>query len=409
MFFYNLLKSFNLGFELTSIVIVLGLLVVAITLKVLLTSLVIPLVQKVVRQTPTDWDDILFENKFFEYLSFILANLAFLIMLRTWVAPASSTFAVTQVLGKLSLTAFTLFTALAFIKTLQVIAKKRFPTSPLLIIFQVLNIVAVSISVIVALSVVAGKSPGIIVSGFGALAAVLMLVFKDPIMGLVAGIQLSSNKMLAVGDWLEMPKYNADGDVIEISLTTVKVLNWDKTITTIPTAALINDSFKNWQGMFNTGGRRIKRSVSIEAASVKFLTETDIAKLTEMRLIKDYMQHKVEDVQKYNQNLGLSPDQAFNGRQLTNLGTFRAYLTHYIKNHPEVHQELISMVRQLQPTAEGIPMEIYCFTADTRWVEYERVQADIFDHVFAIAPAFGLQIFQNPSSNNLQVTIKPEK
>ncbi|NLB63202.1 MAG: mechanosensitive ion channel [Fibrobacter sp.] len=407
--FYNLLKPFELGLELDSAIIVMILIIIAIGIKYLLAAVAIPIISKLVRKTPTDWDDILFEQKFFDRASFVVAILAFLAMLRTWVNDFSTTFDFSFALGRLTLTLFILLTVLSLIKTMQIIAKKRFPTSPLLIIFQVLNIIAISIGVIVSLSIVAGKSPGIIVSGFGALAAVLMLVFKDPIMGLVAGIQLSSNKMLAVGDWLEMPKYNADGDVIEISLTTVNVLNWDKTITTIPTSALINDSFKNWQGMFDTGGRRIKRSVFIEAASVKFLDENDIAKLTELRLIKDYMHDKIEDVEKHNQELGLSPEQAINGRQLTNLGTFRAYLTHYINNHPEIHRELISMVRQLQSTPEGIPMEIYCFTADTRWVEHERVQADVFDHIFAIAPAFGLQIFQNPSANNMRISLNSDK
>jgi miniconductance mechanosensitive channel len=208
--------------------------------------------------------------------------------------------------------------------------------------------------------------------------------------------------MLSLGDWLEMPKYGADGEVIDISLTTVKIRNWDKTITTIPTYALISDSFKNWRGMSESGGRRIKRAIHIDATSVHFLSEEDIARLRKAQLLSDYMQQKLMEIDSYNREQQIDSSSPTNGRRLTNLGTFRAYLTAYLKANPNIHSDMTQMVRQLHPGAEGIPIEIYAFTNDTEWLAYENIQADIFDHIFAVLPEFDLRVYQSPTGHDLQ-------
>ena len=231
--------------------------------------------------------------------------------------------------------------------------------------------------------------------------AVLMLVFKDPILGLVAGVQLSANNMLSLGDWLEMPKFNADGEVIEIALTTVKVRNWDNTVTTIPTYALISDSFKNWRAMSESGGRRIKRAIHIDLNSVRFISETHMQRLTKSRLLSQYILEKSREVETYNAARSEDLSSALNGRRLTNIGTFRAYLEVYLRNHPHIHRNMTLLVRQLAPTATGVPIEIYAFTNTVVWAEYERIQSDLFDHIFAVVGEFELRVFQEPSGYDM--------
>ncbi|MFV0576695.1 MAG: mechanosensitive ion channel family protein [Vibrio sp.] len=268
---------------------------------------------------------------------------------------------------------------------------------------QSLKIIVFIIAALLFTSVLLDKSPVILLSGLGALTAVFMLVFKDPILGLVAGVQLSANKMLSVGDWLEMPKYGADGDVIDISLTTVKVQNWDKTITTIPAYALISDSFKNWKGMTESGGRRIKRSVLIDATSVQFLTKEDALNLSRAHYLENYIKTKIEEITTYNKEHHIDESFRVNGRRLTNLGSFRAYLDRYLQSHPSIRQDMTLMVRQLPPTYEGIALEIYCFTNTTEWVKYEQIQSDIFDHIYAVLPEFKLRVAQAPTGSDFRV------
>ena len=254
---------------------------------------------------------------------------------------------------------------------------------------------------LVSIAILLGKSPVILLSGIGALSAVLMLVFKDPILGLVAGVQLSANNMLKIGDWLEMPRHSADGDVIDIGLTTVKVQNWDKTITTIPTYALISDSFKNWRGMSESGGRRIKRSLLINTSSIKFLTTEDIARLKKSNLLVSYLEDKLGALEKENLNEDMSC--GINGKRLTNIGTFRKYLVSYLKSHPKIQQEMTLMVRQLPPSNVGLPIEIYAFTNTTDWEAYEEIQSDIFDHIFAILIEFELIAHESPIGNDIRM------
>jgi len=267
---------------------------------------------------------------------------------------------------------------------------------------QVVKIVFYFLAVILIISVFSGKAPRVLLTGVGALAAVLMLVFRDTILGFVASIQLSANKMVSVGDWISMPKYNADGDVIDISLNTVKVQNWDKTIATIPTYALVSESFANWKGMEASGGRRIKRSINIDMNSVKFLDRDQIEKFRKFYLLKDYITKKEKEISVYNRALHLEEGTVTNGRKMTNLGTFRKYLEEYLHKHPKINQEMTFLVRHLQPTETGIPLEIYVFCSDQAWAKYEAVQADIFDHILAVMPEFELQVFQNPTGNDFK-------
>lgn len=276
---------------------------------------------------------------------------------------------------------------------------KRFPAKSFI---QALKLAINLVGFIFVLSTLLNKSPLVFFSGLGAVTAILLLVFKDAILGLVAGFQLSLNNMVVVGDWIEMPARGADGDVIDVSLTTVKVRNWDKTITTIPTYALISDSFKNWRGMSETGGRRIKRAINIDLRSIQFADEKLLERFKRIRILRPYLEHKLEEIQKYNDNVGDDLSELINGRRLTNIGTFRAYCLAYLKNHPKVHQEMTLLVRQLAPSTTGLPIEIYVFANDTAWSRYEDIQADLFDHFLSVLSDFKLRPYQSPSGADLE-------
>lgn len=253
------------------------------------------------------------------------------------------------------------------------------------------------------IAVLINRSPVILLSGLGAMSAITMLVFKDTILSFVAGVQLSSNDTLRVGDWIEMPQVGADGDVIDIALQVVKVQNWDKTVTSIPTWRFMQESFKNWRGMQESGGRRIKRSLYIDISSVGFVAPTQFDHLCHLRVLKGYLADKQVEIDTYNSNLGEDAQMQANRRRLTNLGTFRAYALAYLKSHPRINQTMTCMVRQLAPQAEGIPMEIYCFTNTTAWAEYEGIQGDIFDHLFSVLSEFGLRAYQQPSGHDMSL------
>jgi miniconductance mechanosensitive channel len=268
---------------------------------------------------------------------------------------------------------------------------------------QILKIFLSIMAVVLVIAILLEKSPAALLTGIGALTAVILLVFKDTILGLVASLQLASNDMVRIGDWIEMPKYGADGDVVDIALHTVKIQNWDRTITTIPTYKLIEDSFKNWRGMQESGGRRIKRAIHIDMASVRFLDREDIDRFSRFVLLEDYIEGKRRALEDYNrEHLPEGSDRILNARRLTNLGTFRAYIQAYLRQHPAIHTEgMVFLVRQLDPGPEGLPLEIYVFSKETAWVVYEGVQADIFDHLLAILPQFGLRVFQKPAGHDL--------
>ena len=269
-------------------------------------------------------------------------------------------------------------------------------------LIQFLKVILYFLCGVFVVSVLLGKSPFYLLSGLTALTAVLLLIFRDAILGLVAGIQLSVNRMVARGDWIEMPKYGADGDVLDVTLTTVKVQNWDKTITTIPTYSLISESFKNWRGMQDSGGRRIKRSVYIDISTVKFLDEQMIERFGKIQYITDHIERKKQELAEYNELNQVDLSHLANGRRMTNVGTFRAYVEAYLKNHPQISQEMTFLIRQLAPTPKGLPIEIYVFCKDKVWANYEAIQGDIFDHILAIIPVFDLQAFQEPAGKDFR-------
>lgn len=264
-------------------------------------------------------------------------------------------------------------------------------------IVQAIKVALYFLAGIIILSIVLDKNPSKFIAGMGALTAVLLLVFKDSILGFVAGIQLSANNMVHVGDWIQMDKYGADGDVIDITLTTVKVQNWDKTISTIPAHGLITESFKNWKGMSQSGGRRIKRSIHIDMNSIKFCTDEMLAKFKGFEYIREYIEEKGKEIGKENATKGVDGSNLVDGRRLTNVGTFRAYVAAYLHNHPMVNQDMTFLIRHLKPTPKGLPIEIYVFCNDKVWANYEAIQADIFDHVLAVIPQFELRVYQEPA------------
>lgn len=267
---------------------------------------------------------------------------------------------------------------------------------------QVIKIVIYAIATILIIATLIDRSPLILLSGLGAMAAVLLLIFQDTILSLVASVQISSNDIIRVGDWIEMPQLNADGDVIDIALHTVKVQNWDKTISNIPTKRFISDSFKNWRGMQESGGRRIKRSLFLDQQSVHFLSIEECQHLHRFNLLDDYLTEKTREIEAWNAKLEERGKEPVNTRRITNIGSFRAYVERYLRNHGGIHQSMTLMVRQLSPTADGLPLEIYCFTNTVAWTQYEAIQSDIFDHLLAILPEFGLRVFQHPSGADMR-------
>ena len=365
------------------------------------------LISRVVQKTDSTWDDELLNSKLFKWLSLLLPAVIILtaaphaIITHHDGVPIFSSFI--QISAKVFIVILSFLAISSLLNILERIYSRLEVSRelPIKSFFQVIKIILVLAAIILIVSTLIGKSPVLIFSGLGAMTAIIMLIFKDSILGLVAGIQLSANRMVARGDWIEMPKFGADGEVLEVALTTVKIRNWDKTITTIPTYALISDSFKNWRGMSNSGVRRIKRSVSIDMSSVVFLDQESLPRLRKISLLKDYLSEKEQEIETWNtQNADLA--NPINARSLTNIGTFRAYIREYLKNHPKIAQEETLLVRQLQPTENGIPVELYIFTTDNRWAYYEDIQSDIFDHLLSVLPEFGLRAFQAPSDYSFQ-------
>lgn len=352
------------------------------------------------------WRKALWEHALFRRIAFLLQGALVLIQANLWLKHVPDLLAIIQTASLLWIQLFALLTGYALLDVIRSFAvqKRSLNAFPLKGIFQSIKLVLAILVILLVVATLMNRSPLILLSGLGAMTAVVMLVFKDPILGLVAGIQLSANRMLTVGDWLEMPSHGADGTVMEIGLTTVKVRNWDQTITTIPTYALISESFKNWEGMEDEGGRKMQRHILIDADSVRFLDEKHLSRLHKAKLLAPYLEDKITELERYNADADLSS--LVNGRRLTNIGTFRAYLQAYIDHHPGIHKGLITMVRQRQSGPHGIPLEIYAFTDTTAWKNYEGIQADIFDHVFAVMPEFELRMFQSPAGGDVRHLLK---
>ncbi len=389
---------------LETVFLIIAILSLAAALYFLLSRGLVPLVAFLAERTRIKWDAAMVRHGVFHRLAALGPGMLVRALANLWLTPDGVPAQILLLAAHLWILLISTLVLYAFLNALtEIYNKQPFARQmPIRGFVQSVKLVILIVVLLIAVSTLMGRSPALLVSGLGAMTAVLMLIFKDPIMGFVAGIQLSANRMLAVGDWLEMPKYQADGDVIDITLTTVKVRNWDQTITTVPTYALIADSFKNWRGMQEIGGRRIMRSLLIDMHSVHFMMPEEIERLRKAQLISSYIEDKLEDIERDNRRRRVDPSSPINGRQLTNLGTFRAYLYSYLRAHPGIHPDLIMMVRQLQPRPEGLPMEIYAFTRDTAWVKYEGVQADIFDHILAVIPEFGLRVFQVPSGSDMR-------
>ncbi|MBH2758746.1 mechanosensitive ion channel family protein [Serratia ureilytica] len=400
------LEQFGLEFGgVMSLLMVLGLIIlISVVIHLVLHRVVLAALQRRGQQSQRVWQQAITQYKLFQRVALLLQGVIISIQATLWLQSGSQTQAVIVTAAQVWILAFTLLSLFSLLDTLLALLRQS-PISnqlPLRGIFQGLKLVAAILIGIMIVSLLMGKSPLLLLSGLGAMTAVLMLVFKDPILGLVAGIQLSANDMLKIGDWLEMPKYGADGAVTDIGLTTVKVRNWDNTVTTIPTYALISDSFKNWRSMSESGGRRIKRSLNIDTASVHFLSEEEQHRLQRNPLLHSYLNVKTQELSQHNQEIAVDLASPLNGRRLTNLGTLRAYLEAYLRAHPRIHQNMTLMVRQLAPTPEGLPLEIYAFTNTTVWAEYESIQADIFDHILAVIDEFGLRVHQTPTGNDMR-------
>ncbi len=355
------------------------------------------IVSKIVVKSKTKWDDYIIKRGFFKYVNI-------LIPLTVYEAVMGDMTFYNGFISKIIKIGIVITFVFIFNSILAAsndiystyrISKER----PIKSYIQVINLVVVLIAILITIAILFDKSPLTLLSGIGAMTAVIMLIFKDSILGFVASIQLAANNMVAIGDWIEMPSQDADGDVIEINLTNVKVQNWDKTITTIPSYALVSNSFINWKGMTDSGGRRIKRSIYIDSTTVRFLTDEDFEKFREVELLQNYLNEKNTEICEYNKN---KKNLILDGRRLTNIGTFRAYVDFYLKNHPSIDKEKTILVRQKEPSSVGIPMELYCFTNTTAWLAYEGIQSDIFDHLLVIIDYFGLSIFQNPSGQDFR-------
>ena len=372
----------------TRLTLVALILLISYIMTKLFRHLVIPAVHKITSRTKATWDDYLFNEKMMTSFCRMIPPIMFYLLLPFVFNNIPQVLDILLKGCLIYLVITTLMLVNSFLNSLYEISNEHetLRNRPLKGIYQMINLVAIGIGIILIISILIDQNAATILAGLGASAAVLMLIFKDSILGLVAGVQLSANDMLRPGDWITMPKYGADGDVLEVSLTTVKVRNFDKTITTIPPYALVSDSFQNWRGMRETGGRRIKRSIFIDMTTVHFCSDKEKIMFASRGWI-DEAQAKPET-------------------QVVNLYVFRSYLQNYLKEHPRTHKELMIMVRQMQPTSEGLPLEIYCFSNTTVWSEYEQIQGEIFDHILAVIPEFGLRIFQRPSGNDLSTTIK---
>ncbi|MCK4678515.1 MAG: mechanosensitive ion channel [Bacteroidales bacterium] len=381
------------------IAIIIGLIAYYVALKIILK-----LVSVFAKKTKSHWDDVLLEKKFFKRLTYLVPAyiyyLLFPIALNEY--PELSNL-VTNLLG-IYMLIITVQVISSFLSAFEAIYQEyEFAKSkPIKGYLQVVKIIIYVIIGIVVISILIGKSPITLLAGMGAMSAVIMLIFKDSILGFVGGIQLSANDMLRTGDWISMPKYGADGTVTDIALTTVKVQNWDKTISTIPTYSLITDSFQNWRGMEESGGRRIKRSINLDMESVKFCTHEMLERFKKFQHVAEYVDMTEKEVQVYNKKFNIDDSVLVNGRRQTNIGVFRAYLRGYLHHHEKISDTMTFLIRQLQLTERGLPIQVYVFSKVQAWADYEDIQSDIFDHILAIIPAFDLRIFQNPTGSDFR-------
>ena len=369
-------------------------LLLGVSVYLICRYLIFPLISKLAKKTKTILDDVLLDKKFLNRVSLVIVFSS----LKSYVDAVNDIPFIDRAFSEILINSFlAIFIGLSISELLTIINKisthyDSLKNKPIKGYIQIVKIIVNAFIVIIIFAIATGQPVGYYISGLGAITAILLLVFQDTILSFVASVQIGQNDIINLNDWIEVPEYGADGDVIDISLHTVKVQNWDKTITTIPTSKIVTSSVKNWRGMSDYGGRRIMRSILIDISSVRFMEDKDIEKLQKLPSINKYLKGKIRDIQDHNSSLKKETEE----RRLTNLGTLRAYLVNYLKNHEELNtDDMTLIVRQLSPTSEGVPLEIYTFTKTIDWVEYENVQSDIFDHIFAVLPKFGLRAFQS--------------
>ncbi|WP_431108752.1 mechanosensitive ion channel family protein [Winogradskyella poriferorum] len=388
--------SENTAQYLNMLALLLGLLIIAFIVDYITKRILWKFSASIANRTKTNFDNILISNK----LPRNVAHIIPLIILIEFVPDVFSDFSYFENIVEKTLKIITILLTLRIIRSFLNSVKDylktlpRYKDKPIDSYIQVFMIFAWILGIFATFSILTGVTFLNFAISLGTASAVILLIFKDTILGFVASIQVSINDMVRIGDWITFEKYGADGDVIEINLATVKVQNWDKTITTIPTYALISDSFKNWRGMMNSGGRRIKRSVIIKASTIKFLSDDDIERFKHIELISNYIEQRSKEIKKFNTEKGINKSILINGRNLTNFGVFRKYLQTYMDNHSAINKDMTLMVRQLEPTPQGIPMEIYAFSSDIRWENYEYIIGDVFDHVLASVKYFDLEIYE---------------
>lgn len=407
-FIYDYLTSLGLSEKLAvyinMLVLLLFLLVIIFIIDFVIRRLILGAFSQLAKRSKSNFDDIMVKNKVPRNIAHIIP----LIIAVEFVPMVFTDFPYWENIIEKALMVFGIVLTLWVVRSLLNTFKDYFKTLPNFMdkpvdsYIQVFMIFAWIIGLFGAFAILTGVTFWEFATGLGAFAAIILLVFKDTILGFVASIQVSINDMVRIGDWISFEKYGADGDVIEINLATVKVQNWDKTITTIPTYALISDSFKNWRGMTNSGGRRIKRALNIKLDSVKYLSLNEVNKLKEIHIINSYLEQRQKDIEDYNATNNINKAIALNGRNLTNLGVFRKYIETYVENHSAINKDMMIMARQLEPTTQGIPLEIYAFSSDKRWQNYEYIISDIFDHVIAAVPYFDLEIFELPNNSNFK-------
>ena len=369
-------------------------LLLGVSVYLICRYLIFPLISKLANKTKTILDDVLLDKKFLNRVSLVIVFSS----LKSYVDAVNDIPFIDRVFSEILINSFlAIFIGLSISELLTIINKisthyDSLKNKPIKGYIQIIKIIVNAFIVIIIFAIATGQPVAYYISGLGAITAILLLVFQDTILSFVASVQIGQNDIINLNDWIEVPEYGADGDVIDISLHTVKVQNWDKTITTIPTSKIVTSSVKNWRGMSDYGGRRIMRSILIDISSVRFMEDKDIEKLKKLPSINKYLNVKTRDIQDHNNSLNKETEE----RRLTNLGTLRAYLVNYLKNHEELNtDDMTLIVRQLSPTSEGVPLEIYTFTKTIDWVEYENIQSDIFDHIFAVLPKFGLRAFQS--------------
>lgn len=390
--------------NLSTFIIVVALFLVAVLINYITKKIILAVIVKIIERSKTNWDNIMLKRKVFSRLSQVVP-LIFIFIGIPHLFESTPGFIV---FIQKSLYIYIIFWSTliidALLKSLNEIYENYDSSNerPIKGYIQVVQIIIYLMTFLLMLAVVLNKPIGYVLAGLGTLTAVFMLVFKDSLLGLTAGIQMSINKMVRIGDWISIPSQNADGTVIEITLNTVKVQNWDNTITTVPAYSLVSGSFQNWRGMEESGGRRIKRSILIDQTSIKFCDDAMLERFQKIDRLKEYVNSALKEIKEYNENNITNQDMPINGRRLTNIGTFRQYIREYLLHHPEVNKELTVMVRQLQPTEKGIPLELYFFSKEKRWAFYEGIQSDIFDHLLSAIHQFELRVFQEPTGYDMQ-------